>query len=122
MQKLGPNQAKWVEALESGDFEQGQLALKKDNKYCCLGVAAEIFKTNNVKINVGWVGTIIYDGCEGVAPEYVMQALSLNSELGDRSDGSRGTSLYALNDYGHTFSEIASILRTDPSAYFTKES
>lgn len=30
---------KWVEALRSGDFKQGNLWLLKDNEYCCLGVA-----------------------------------------------------------------------------------
>lgn len=37
------NITKWVEALRSGDFEQGKGALKDvDGNYCCLGVACEI--------------------------------------------------------------------------------
>ncbi len=37
------NITKWVEALRSGDFEQGKGALRDaSGKYCCLGVACEI--------------------------------------------------------------------------------
>ena len=30
--------AKWVEALRSGEYEQGRGALLRDGRYCCLGV------------------------------------------------------------------------------------
>ncbi len=33
---------KWVEALRSGDYEQGIGYLCRDGKYCCLGVLAHI--------------------------------------------------------------------------------
>jgi hypothetical protein len=33
---------KWLTSLRSGEFEQGQCALNKDGKYCCLGVLCEI--------------------------------------------------------------------------------
>jgi hypothetical protein len=32
----------WVEALESGKYEQGIHRLCKDDRYCCLGVLAEV--------------------------------------------------------------------------------
>ncbi len=32
----------WVEALKSGKYEHGTGQLVKDNKFCCLGVLAEI--------------------------------------------------------------------------------
>lgn len=34
--------AKWVKALLSGKYEQGSGALHRADKYCCLGVLAEI--------------------------------------------------------------------------------
>jgi hypothetical protein len=35
--------AKWVEALRSGEFEQGRNAMNnEDNSYCCLGVACKV--------------------------------------------------------------------------------
>lgn len=33
---------KWLEALRSGKYQQGQGLLRQGNKYCCLGVLAEI--------------------------------------------------------------------------------
>jgi len=46
MNKLEPEMRdKWIEALESDKFEQGIAQLKRDNKYCCLGVFCEI---NNI--------------------------------------------------------------------------
>jgi len=33
---------KWVEALRSGKYEQGQSALKRDGRFCCLGVLCDI--------------------------------------------------------------------------------
>lgn len=32
----------WIEALRSGKYEQTQGTLKRDQKYCCLGVLQEI--------------------------------------------------------------------------------
>jgi hypothetical protein len=34
----------WVRALRSGDYKQGNGALLKDGKYCCLGVLADILE------------------------------------------------------------------------------
>lgn len=35
---------KWVNALRSGKYKQGQKGyLKRDGKYCCLGVLVELF-------------------------------------------------------------------------------
>lgn len=33
---------RWVSALRSGEYEQGRGTFRQDNKYCCLGVLAEI--------------------------------------------------------------------------------
>ena len=34
----------WVKALRSSKYEQGKGLLKRNNKYCCLGVLCEINK------------------------------------------------------------------------------
>lgn len=42
----------WVDALRSGKYEQGRLALRsKDDKYCCLGVLCDIAKS---KVGLDW--------------------------------------------------------------------
>ncbi len=33
---------KWVEALRSGEYEQGIMYLRRDGKHCCLGVLCEL--------------------------------------------------------------------------------
>lgn len=40
-----------VEALKSGDYEQGTGYLNKDGKYCCLGVACEVAIANGLAIS-----------------------------------------------------------------------
>lgn len=41
---------KWVEALRSGEYKQGQGALRpSDSKFCCLGVGCDVYrKAKNV--------------------------------------------------------------------------
>ena len=40
-----------VDALRSGEFEQGYSYLKMGNRYCCLGVACEIAIRNGVELH-----------------------------------------------------------------------
>lgn len=123
-QQLGPNQELWLSKLESGEYKQGKMRLRnKDNEYCCLGVAVDLFPSPNGV----WVledFTIFYHyntsknktHC-GVTTHDVVQALSLFSILGDaRTINTK--SLSELNDGGKTFKEIATIIRSDPSVYF----
>jgi len=47
---------KWVEALRSGDYEQGEGALRQEpsrgsNKYCCLGVLCDVVEE---EVEGGW--------------------------------------------------------------------
>ena len=44
---LNPNAQKWVDALRSGEYTQGQSCLRKTvegvSTFCCLGVACDIY-------------------------------------------------------------------------------
>jgi len=116
-QKLGPNQRKWLKALESGKFKQGKEVLRSiDNKFCCLGVACELFKSSEPEL-VG--GSYDYSG-EGItAPAFVVEALRLRGNVGDHRDQDQKCEhLAALNDGGKRFKTIAKIIRADPAAYF----
>lgn len=43
MTKMNPElKAKWVEALRSGEYQQGVMYLKRDGCFCCLGVLCEV--------------------------------------------------------------------------------
>lgn len=45
------NIALWVQALRSGEFEQGTEWLNRDGKFCCLGVACEVAIGNGVELS-----------------------------------------------------------------------
>lgn len=91
--------AKWIEALRSGKYEQGNRFLQSvDHKFCCLGVLCEV---------AGMVGSITtgtvkpcytYDGHSGLLPE----------ELSRKLDESIEMYLIHMNDQlRNNFSEIA---------------
>ena len=40
--------ARWIQALKSGNFQQGKNSLHYENKFCCLGVLCELAVENNV--------------------------------------------------------------------------
>jgi hypothetical protein len=43
-EKMNPEwKEKWVEALESGEYEQGQGCLNGSGKFCCLGVLCDLY-------------------------------------------------------------------------------
>lgn len=126
---LGPNQKKWIEALESGQYQQGQGALCRTNgKMCCLGVAAHIFAAEN-----GVAPELIKDGSyqdcydyadeHSVAPIYVIRTLSLNDAVGGGTGEMLAFPLVGLNDsHNYSFAQIAEHLRKHPESYFTAPS
>ena len=34
---------RWIEALKSGEYQQGYEALRYNNKFCCLGVLTDLY-------------------------------------------------------------------------------
>ena len=93
MTKLTSKQKKaWVDALRSGKYEQGKEILKRDGKYCCLGVLCDILcydSSSRHTIRDQW-GESAYIGC-------VTQSL-----------------LAGMNDDGKTFEEIADYIELKP--------
>jgi hypothetical protein len=87
-QERADNVVKWIKALKSGDFRQGQGLLSlKDGSYCCLGVAAIVLKKGYGEDDTG-------------LDKEDQDSLGLNLDAQD--------SLIALNDeHGNTFTEIA---------------
>ena len=123
MQKLGPNQIKWIEALESGEYEQGKFWLCRNDEYCCLGVAAKLFADDTTKIELA-DDNVCFNGEQAVAPQYVVDALSLGGPAGNPIiEDPDLKALYELNDFeDYTFHQITALLRKNPGHYFTKES
>lgn len=90
-------QEEWLQALESGYYQQGQGKLCDNERYCCLGVAMRV---NDIPIarsqRFPWTSQII--------------------QLGLKENGARH--LAALNDRGVTFKSIAGVIRQNPEEYF----
>jgi hypothetical protein len=70
--KMDPElKVKWLEALRSGDFPQGQGALHDNGKYCCLGVLAQIaslmLDVDGKPRSAGYLEGVIYGSvCSGI--------------------------------------------------------
>jgi len=41
--------AKWIKALQSGDYEQTTQALKNEDGFCCLGVLCDVYNKEKGK-------------------------------------------------------------------------
>lgn len=61
---------KWVEALRSGKYEQGHGALRKDDKFCCLGVLCDVVDPN------GWSEDCYWRGEYALPPSHVLGNLT----------------------------------------------
>lgn len=119
-QPLGPFQLEWLEALESGKFEQGQTCLKKDNKFCCLGVACELSGITAIPAAIASSGVVRYKylGERHYLPQEIVDRLKFRSNQGC-AFGEPHMAIAILNDEGKTFKDIAAIIRENPSKYFT---
>lgn len=116
------NREKWVAALRSGEYKQTHGVLKNsDNRYCCLGVACEIFSKEN-EGGFEYIHGEFYfkSGDEervGSPPTNVVKYFGLISEFGIWGEGD-GESLVGMNDNGKSFEEIAQIIEEEPEGLF----
>ena len=122
-QALGPNQEKWLAALESGKFKQTKDGYLRtiEGRYCCLGVACELFGPKAT----GLSGNAVRFGKESTsnAPKKTQYALALRGCLGQITDGtylSTESRLADANDRGVSFKRIAAFCRKHPEAVFTE--
>lgn len=87
---------KWIRALRSGKFKQGQGALCKDGKHCCLGVLCEINKEINKE---AIFANIHYNGSCFILPFDLALKYSLEESGVFLKDGTY-VDFAKLNDYG----------------------
>jgi hypothetical protein len=107
---------KWIEALRSGDYEQGKGQLKFGDKYCCLGVLCEIAVKENIIEKYEHNNKSCYGEEHQLAylPKKieVWVGLDYNPKIIINNNGyNKEVSLVSLNDdYGYSFKEIADVL------------
>lgn len=104
--------SRWVEALRSGEYEQGTEYLKREESsdkiisYCCLGVLCEI---NNIRFTLTKEedGDVLYG--VGIHSEYsfstrnILKRLGLSAHFAD--------DLANMNDSGVSFDSIADYIQ-----------
>ena len=107
----------WLEALRSGKYKQGKLYLKKDNKYCCLGVACDLYnKTHKVKVDFVNYTSNIQQPNTGLPP-VVLKWLGLNCPEGRFKNNHY---LSRENDSGASFNKIADLIENNPEGLFVE--
>lgn len=122
--KLTENQEKWLTALESGDYKQGTANLRSKDKFCCLGVACDLFFEGETK--VWYNSTVYYEGIgyDAFLPPSVVTKLNMLNNEGDFGDLGvfyGYSSLWEVNDDGVPFAEIAAFIRANPKLIFKNE-
>lgn len=77
--------AEWVEALRSGEFEQGRQFLRtQGGEYCCLGVLSELsVRRHIIEMHTDKDGITQYDGYFSYLPEALRDLFSISSEETD---------------------------------------
>lgn len=134
---VNPNTLKWLDALKSGEYKQGQKTLRDEDKFCCLGVACDLFAQAHrsdakwIKLEPHvWQFAIDPEDDDSKVSEYlnadVKQWVGLQSISGEPSISSDSppnlSGLAYLNDEGLTFKEIAEEIELHPEEYLTPES
>jgi hypothetical protein len=81
--------AKWVEALRSGKYQQGQGYLQKDGKFCCLGVLCDVSDVGEWKTipDLYYGYTEIYNYGGHISKRYLTEELQSKLGLPDEEQG-----------------------------------
>ena len=110
----------WLDALRSGEYKQGQLALRTDDKFCCLGVLCDLHhKNSDAELNWEYCGDNsrrmycpkTYAGDDAFLPKIVMDWAGL--AYYECSESIILSKLANCNDSGSDFLEIANIIEAE---------
>lgn len=135
---MNKNAKAWVKALRSGKYTQakGYLAFRPEwegeFRYCCLGVACELYKKSYPSFRVSIIDEKSMEGAKKlygpgrkkeVLPYQVMRWLGLSENTGQYEDRDGFNELLTnLNDSGYSFNEIAKIIEDEPKGLFKNAS
>lgn len=110
--KLGPNQQAWVDALRSGEYQQGEGTLERiitaDDSaeetgrcYCCLGVACRVAEEAGVSIKRAEMmgGETVMQGNTLIYQDETFERLGFYSSSGDIDDAAPEERVCDLCDY-----------------------
>lgn len=107
---------KWVEALRSGEYAQGEKCLFSNGRYCCLGVACEVFRKEEFDDREPIEGGTL---CSYPNVQKWLGLYGPNGRYGNYLE----SSLIKLNDWEKkSFSEIADLIESSPPGLFVEPS
>lgn len=106
----------WAEALESGDYQQGEGQLRNGEKFCCLGVLCNLHAIAHPEIAAQETNANSYLGWSGVLPPDVARWAGIKFTNGEFKVNSNNMhSLVSMNDGADTFKrnfkQIAEVIR-----------
>lgn len=102
---------RWVDALRSGQYEQGIESLHPDpESYCCLGVLCDLYRVEQGRGE--WTHMGEFDLSEDITETAVLPGTVRDWAGMETSEGQipGSEALAALNDAGATFSELADLI------------
>ena len=100
--------AKWIAALRSGDYKQGQNFLAADDTFCCLGVLCDVV---GVPYTLNDDGERTYDFGSGRTSDQMLRG-DLRSSLNSLGCLDCAATVAEMNDEGSSFAEIADWIAT----------
>lgn len=107
----------WIDALLSGEYEQGRSRLRTKgmtkDQFCCLGVLCELAAKAEVIEPAEYSDSIesyYYDHSASTLPVSVQEWAGMDSDNPQISASSRRGSLAEANDDGMPFSDIAQLI------------
>ena len=104
---------KWVDALRSGDYKQGQDHLRTNSGFCCLGVLCDLYaKENQLEWeHSSYKDVYMFQDTVAFLPLSVIEWSDIadSNPLVNYEPGEICT-LADLNDKGSTFIEIADLI------------
>lgn len=106
--------AKWVNALLSGEYHQGQEVLRTSNdNFCCLGVLCDLYaKEHNDEWKLDKSEECYrFNYKYTLPPDYVVEWAGLDDDNPHVYLNGKQITLIALNDGGSSFEEIANVIR-----------
>ena len=117
----------WVNALLSGEYQQGHGALRKRDEFCCLGVLcdlavqAKVIAPETMAMSDGRRKFFGYEDSDRDLPQEVMEWAGVKDSSGVYEDAKGSDRNLAFdNDKGKKFPEIAKIIESKPKGLFVE--
>lgn len=131
---MNANAKKWVAALRSGEYKQDIGYLRREGKYCVLGVACDLAVKDNIITQIKCCdGSYSYDSHSYLPSNKVQEWIGLRSNNGEFNkcnsytlegnliDFTSKCSLSAMNDSFVDFNDLADLIESEPHGLFKEE-